>query len=188
MRQLPQTKIDRIEQEAEAFSQQQRTIEHAQGADAGYIEGATTEATRALPLYEALKFAKQLLDAYDIRYENTSQLLVGYTNEEGFAKINAALASYDTGEAPEPGKEAKLTRERFIQLGGVNQGGWIGVFVQQVIYDEEVDIVFELMDSTLTVFVNDQRLRVIDEPTVEQYLEIFRAITGQQSKNQQNNP
>jgi len=107
---LPQTTIDRIEKEAEHAGRMLCSEWPFNAAKIAYSRGATAEATRALPLYEALKLSKQLLNAYAIRHKDTAQLLLGYTNEEAFAKIDTALASYDSGEPveeKEQGKEAK---------------------------------------------------------------------------------
>lgn len=40
---------------------------------------------------ELINLARQLLGAYDIRYPDAKQLLVGYTNEAAFLKFNQLL-------------------------------------------------------------------------------------------------
>lgn len=98
MNPLPQTTIDRIEREAvEKYPPSGAAIVSMSMAltkRRNYIEGATTEATRALPLYEALKSARALL------HINCGEC-------QALKDIGTALAFYDAGEAPEPGKEAK---------------------------------------------------------------------------------
>jgi hypothetical protein len=40
---------------------------------------------------ELINLMKQLIAAYDIRYPNAKQLLVGYTNEQAIDKMNTLL-------------------------------------------------------------------------------------------------
>lgn len=43
---------------------------------------------------ELINIMQRLLSAYDFRYPNECQLLVGYTNTEAFEKINTLIRQY----------------------------------------------------------------------------------------------
>jgi hypothetical protein len=92
---LPQITIDRIEKEADAFAEKKQdeiTGHYNTYHDllAGYEAGATAEAIRALPLYEALRVVLPYLKAEG-------------TNGNHWVKVvEAVLASYESGEPVEP--------------------------------------------------------------------------------------
>jgi hypothetical protein len=121
---LPQTTIDRIEKEAEHVGRMLCSNQPFEAARIAYSRGAHAEATRASPLYEALKLAKQLLNAYAIRHKDTAQLLLGYTNEEAFTKLDNVLASCESGEEPVHQLPTEVIATQEWDEDGSNKTGW----------------------------------------------------------------
>lgn len=62
--------------------------EYLEGYHKGFKEGGEWQKEQ---YKELINLARQLLGAYDIRYPDAKQLLVGYTNEAAFLKFNQLL-------------------------------------------------------------------------------------------------
>jgi hypothetical protein len=86
------------------------------------------------------------------------------------------LFSYDINTL----KPIPLVPEILERCGFKNYGGWIGKKIAVDFWDEQTEIVFEFIDSNLTVYGNDIRIRKIENTAVHQLQNLFYSLTGEE--------
>ncbi len=71
-----------------------------------------------------------------------------------------------------------LTPEILVKIGFKNRGGWHGLEHNTHIFDEPIELVFEVMDGALTVYSNDQRVSNTANPTLHQFQNLYFSLTN----------
>lgn len=139
---LPQTTIDRIEKEADIFAeikQAEITEPYNTYVDLydGYETGAKAEATRALPLNEALRRAIGIIESECDDIELLTDL------KEVIVKYS--IASYESGEPVEPANARPAGEEIFqkglVLIECVNQ--LEGTYVHSGDFDNKMNLLYQ---------------------------------------------
>ena len=81
------------------------------------------------------------------------------------------------GIDPEP---IPLTPEILKACGGKNKGGWTGLEYMATFWDDQTEIVFQLMDGILTVFAALFPIHVSEQPTLHQLQNLYYSLTGKE--------
>lgn len=72
----------------------------------------------------------------------------------------------------------ELTGELLIAGGGRNMGGWTGLFLEVQIWDEKVELGFQLMDGVLTIMASDSYIKKIDTPKLHDLQNWYFLLSG----------
>lgn len=97
---------------------------------------------------------------------------------ETWLRIADPKKGYLYSESYETVLPIDLSPDILEACGFEKKGGWMGKFYTTDIFDDHVEITFEVMDNCLVIYVNDNRARLITEPKLHQIMNAWVEFTG----------